>query len=85
MKPLSFGAAGPRLTNSESTFFSEHKPAGFILFRRNIEDPAQVKALVAAMKEASGNPDALVLVDQEGGRVARFRPPHWPSYPPGAA
>ncbi|MCA3645601.1 MAG: beta-N-acetylhexosaminidase [Methylobacterium sp.] len=85
MKPLIFGAAGPRLTNSESTFFSEHKPAGFILFRRNIEDPAQVKALVAAMKEASGNPDALVLVDQEGGRVARFRPPHWPSYPPGAA
>lgn len=84
MKPLIFGAAGPRLSNSETAFYAQHKPAGFILFRRNIEDPAQVKALVAAMKEAAGNPDALVLIDQEGGRVARLRPPHWPSYPPGA-
>lgn len=85
MKPLIFGAAGPRLTNAETAFHAEHKPAGFILFRRNIEDPAQVKALVSSMKEASGNPDALVLIDQEGGRVARLRPPHWPSYPAGAA
>lgn len=85
MKPLIFGAAGPRLTNSETAFYAEHKPAGFILFRRNIEDPAQVKALVSSMKEAAGNPDALVLIDQEGGRVARLRPPHWPVYPTGAA
>lgn len=85
MKPLILGAAGPRLSNSETAFYAEHKPAGFILFRRNIEDPAQVKALVSSMKEAADNPDALVLIDQEGGRVARLRPPHWPSYPPGAA
>lgn len=85
MKPLIFGAAGPRLTNSETEFYAQHKPAGFILFRRNIETPEQVRALVSSMKEAASNPDALVLIDQEGGRVARLRPPHWPSYPAGAA
>jgi beta-N-acetylhexosaminidase len=85
MKPLILGSTGPRLTNAETEFYARHKPAGFILFRRNIETPEQVKALVSSMKEAAGNPDALVLIDQEGGRVARLRPPHWPSYPTGAA
>jgi beta-N-acetylhexosaminidase len=84
MKPLIFGAAGPRLSNAEADFFARTKPVGFILFRRNIETPDQVRALVRSMKDASGNPDALVLIDQEGGRVARLRPPHWPVYPPGA-
>lgn len=85
MKPLILGAAGPRLSDAETSFYAEHKPAGFILFRRNIETPEQVKALVCAMKDAASNPDALILIDQEGGRVARLRPPHWPSYPTGAA
>ncbi len=92
MKPLIFGAAGPRLTNSETAFYAEHKPAGFILFRRNIEDPAQVKALVASMKEASGNPDALVLIDQEAvasrgfvRRIGQATPPVLPMARSGAS
>jgi beta-N-acetylhexosaminidase len=84
MKPLIFGAKGFRLSEEEKAFFGEHRPAGFILFRRNIDTPEQVRALVLEMKEAAKNPQALILIDQEGGRVARLRPPHWPSYPRGA-
>jgi beta-N-acetylhexosaminidase len=84
MKPIIFGAKGSRLSEAEIAFFAEHRPCGFILFRRNIETPEQVRRLVADMKAASGNPDALILIDQEGGRVARLRPPHWPVYPSGA-
>lgn len=84
MKPIIFGATGHRLSDEETAFFREHRPCGFILFRRNIDTPDQVKALVDAMKRASENPDALILIDQEGGRVARLRPPHWRTYPCGA-
>lgn len=84
MKPIIFGAKGHRLSNQEASFFAEHRPAGFILFKRNVDTPDQVKALVAEMKRAADNPDALVLIDQEGGRVARLRPPHWREYPRGA-
>ncbi len=84
MKPLIFGARGQRLSNEEMEFFAAHRPAGFILFKRNIDTPEQVKSLVLEMKQAAGNPDALVLIDQEGGRVARLRPPHWREYPSGA-
>lgn len=84
MKPMIFGAKGHRLSNQEAAFFAEHRPAGFILFRRNVDTPDQVKALVAEMKRAADNPHALVLIDQEGGRVARLRPPHWREYPRGA-
>jgi len=84
MKPIIFGAKGLQLTNAEAAFFAEHRPAGFILFRRNIETPEQVRTLVDQMKRAADNPDALVLIDQEGGRVARLRPPHWRKYPSGA-
>lgn len=85
MKPIIFGAVGHRLTADEKAFFAEHKPCGFILFKRNVDTPDQVRALVEEMKQAAGNADALVLIDQEGGRVARLRPPHWRDYPPGAA
>jgi beta-N-acetylhexosaminidase len=61
----------------------EARPWGLILFKRNIETPAQVAALVASFREAVGV-DAPVLVDQEGGRVQRIGPPHWPSYPAAA-
>ena len=61
------------------------RPWGFILFKRNIETPAQVILLVRELRAAIGNPDAPVLIDQEGGRVQRLGPPHWPVYPPGAA
>jgi beta-N-acetylhexosaminidase len=84
MRPVVFGAKGTRLTNAEADFYASVKPCGFILFKRNIETPEQVSALVREMTAASGNPKALVLVDQEGGRVARLRPPHWREYPKGA-
>jgi beta-N-acetylhexosaminidase len=84
MTPLILGAAGPRLSDREADFFAKHRPCGFILFKRNIEEPAQVRALVAALRRAADNPDALILIDQEGGRVARLRPPHWREYPRGA-
>jgi beta-N-acetylhexosaminidase len=75
-----FGCAGPRLGAGERRFFAESDPAGFILFRRNCEDPAQLSALVAALRESVGRA-APVMIDQEGGRVQRLRPPHWPSLP----
>lgn len=84
MKPLILGAKGFALNDFEKAFFARHRPAGFILFRRNIDSPEQVRALVSAMKQAAGNENALILIDQEGGRVARLRPPHWPAYPRGA-
>lgn len=84
MKPIIFGAKGLRLTNAEAAFYAEHRPAGFIVFRRNVESPDQLRALIDEMKRAADNPDALVLVDQEGGRVARLRPPHWREYPRGS-
>ena len=58
---------------------------GFILFQRNCETPDQVRALLAELREAVGRGDAPVLIDQEGGRVARLKPPHWPAYPAAAA
>jgi beta-N-acetylhexosaminidase len=79
------GCSGPTLTARESAFFREAAPWGFILFRRNVEDPAQVRALCDALRETVGRADAPILIDQEGGRVQRLGPPHWPKYPPGSA
>ena len=78
-----FGCSGPVLTAREAAFFRDVAPFGFILFRRNVESPDQVKALVAALRETVGRADAPVMIDQEGGRVQRLGPPHWPVYPPG--
>ena len=79
------GCAGPALTEAEKGFFADVRPWGFILFARNIETPDQVRALTAALRETVGHEDAPILVDQEGGRVQRLKPPHWPLYPPGRA
>ncbi|MBV9995307.1 MAG: beta-N-acetylhexosaminidase [Caulobacteraceae bacterium] len=79
-----FGCAGPRLGADEAAFFRDARPWGFILFKRNVETPDQVRALVEALRETVGAP-APVLIDQEGGRVQRLGPPHWPRYPPGRA
>jgi len=79
------GCSGPVLTAAERGFFRDADPWGFILFRRNVQAPEQVRALVADLRDSVGRADAPVLVDQEGGRVQRFRPPHWPAYPPGRA
>src|SRR5260221_7445596 len=76
--------SGPELTAAERQFIRAERPWGFILFKRNIETPAQVILLIKELRKEAGEPDAPVLIDQEGGRVQRFGPPHWPVYPPGA-
>ena len=78
------GIAGLELTADERTFLRAERPWGVILFKRNIENPAQVSALVEELRETTGDLGAPVLIDQEGGRVQRLGPPHWPVYPPGA-
>lgn len=75
-----FGCAGPRLSPAERRFFAASAPWGFILFARNVETPAQLRALTEDLRAAVGR-DAPVFIDQEGGRVARLRPPHWRAWP----
>ena len=79
-----YGLAGPVLSAAEDAFFRDVKPWGFILFARNIETPDQVRALTAALRETVDDPRAPILIDQEGGRVARLKPPHWNLRPPAA-
>lgn len=71
-----FGCAGPVLSTAERTFLRDADPWGFILFGRNVVDPAQLAVLVASLRDSVGR-TAPVLIDQEGGRVARLRGPHW--------
>ncbi|MFM8754445.1 MAG: beta-N-acetylhexosaminidase [Phenylobacterium sp.] len=77
-----YGLAGPRLSAEEAAFFRDVQPWGFILFARNIEAPDQVRGLVGTLRDIVGRLDAPILIDQEGGRVQRFGPPHWRRYPP---
>ena len=79
-----FGCEGRSLTDWERDFFSDRNPYGFILFARNCDTPEQIRALVAALRESIGRGSAPVLIDQEGGRVARLKPPQWRAAP-GAA
>ena len=72
-----FGCSGPVLDDTERRFFRDADPLGFILFARNCRDPDQVRGLVADLRDCLGRKGAPVLIDQEGGRVARLRPPHW--------
>src|SRR5262249_52419449 len=87
MAPRAFitGLSGPAITADERAFLRAAVPWGLILFKRNVEAPEQVRVLIAEFREIVGRPDAPVLIDQEGGRVQRLSPPHWPAYPPGAA
>ena len=78
------GIAGPGLLDTEAALFRAHPPAGIILFARNIQEPVQLAALMAALRRVLP-PSAVFMVDQEGGRVARLRPPRWRLHPPGAA
>src|SRR5882724_1623707 len=78
------GLSTTELSAAERAFIRAERPWGFILFKRNIETPAQVTSLVRELRDLIGNADAPVLIDQEGGRVQRLGPPHWPLYPPGA-
>src|SRR5437879_3937607 len=78
------GVSGPELSTEEREFIGSERPWGFILFKRNIETPSQVLRLIIELRKEIGEPEAPVLIDQEGGRVQRFSPPHWPAYPAGA-
>jgi len=78
------GVSGLELGTAEREFIRAERPWGFILFKRNIETPAQITSLVGQLRDSIDDPNAPVLIDQEGGRVARLGPPHWPVYPPGA-
>lgn len=85
MIPAIFGCSGPKLTADERAFFREADPAGYILFGRNCETPEQLRALTDDLRSIHGRDRLLVSIDQEGGRVARLRPPHWSAYPAGEA
>ena len=76
------GCAGPALDDAERRFFERADPLGLIVFARNVRNPAQLAALVRGFRETVGRADAPVLIDQEGGRVARLGPPHWRAPPP---
>jgi beta-N-acetylhexosaminidase len=79
-----YGCAGPEVSPEERAFFADAKPWGFILFARNIVDPAQTLGLVESLRATVGDAEAPVLIDQEGGRVARLKPPHWKERPAAA-
>jgi beta-N-acetylhexosaminidase len=78
------GVSGLELSAAEREFIRAKRPWGFILFKRNIETPTQVTSLIRELRKTIDDPEASVLVDQEGGRVQRLGPPHWPVYPAGA-
>ncbi len=83
MKPVIFGLSGLALSREEAAFFVEANPAGYILFKRNIADRDQVRALTDSLRSLTGNDALPILIDQEGGRVTRMQPPVWPEFPAG--
>ena len=85
MVPAIFGLAGLTLTDDERAFFRDADPAGYILFGRNVESREQLRALTDELKAIHGRDRLYICIDQEGGRVARMKPPVWPAYPAGEA
>jgi beta-N-acetylhexosaminidase len=85
MKPVIYGLSGLTITPDERAFFTRADPTGYILFKRNIADRAQLRALTDDLRALSGRDDLPILIDQEGGRVARMGPPEWPAFPAGPA
>lgn len=85
MTPAIFGIAGTTLSADERAFFREADPAGYILFGRNCDTPDQLRALTDDLRAIHGRERLLISIDQEGGRVARLRPPHWSGFPAGEA
>jgi beta-N-acetylhexosaminidase len=81
MKAAIYGLAGPELTDSERDFFRDADPAGYILFKRNCCNNEQLRRLNDGLRALSGRSDLPILIDQEGGRVARMQPPEWPAFP----
>jgi beta-N-acetylhexosaminidase len=82
MQAAIYGLEGLELTADERRFFGDADPAGFILFKRNCENQEQLLRLTDSLRGLSGRDDVPILIDQEGGRVARMRPPEWPAFPP---
>ncbi|KUR81185.1 beta-N-acetylhexosaminidase [Novosphingobium sp. Fuku2-ISO-50] len=82
MLPAIFGLSGPVLTAEERAFFRDADPAGYILFGRNVVDRAQLRALTDDLRALHGRAQTFICIDQEGGRVARMKPPQWGPYPP---
>ncbi len=82
MKPVIFGMSGLTLTADETDFFRAARPAGYIIFGRNIDNKEQLRALTDSLRALHGDDKLLIMIDQEGGRVARMRGPVWPEYPP---
>lgn len=85
MQAAIYGLSGPELLAEEADFFRDARPAGYILFRRNIDCRQQLRALTDALRDLEGHDEVPILIDQEGGRVARMRPPEWPAFPAGEA
>jgi beta-N-acetylhexosaminidase len=85
MIPAIFGLSGLTLTDDERAFFRDSDPAGYILFGRNIENRDQLRRLTDSLRDLDGRANLPILIDQEGGRVARMKAPEWPAFPSGAA
>jgi beta-N-acetylhexosaminidase len=85
MQAAIYAPSGLALTPDERAFFSDADPAGYIVFKRNIESREQLRALTDDLRALSGRDDVPILIDQEGGRVARMKPPQWPAFPAGEA
>ena len=85
MQSAIYGLAGFELNADEAAFFRDARPAGYILFRRNCDSRAQLKRLTDSLRDLEGHDEVPILIDQEGGRVARMRPPEWPAFPSGEA
>ena len=85
VRSLISGCATVELSGAETAFFAKYQPWGLILFKRNCDNPEQIKQLINQFRSAVGRKDAPVFIDQEGGRVQRLGPPHWPKYPAASA
>jgi beta-N-acetylhexosaminidase len=81
MQAAIYGFEGLELTGDERDFFRDVDPAGFILFKRNCETREQLRRLTDSLRDLTGRTDLPILIDQEGGRVARMKPPEWPAFP----
>ena len=81
MQASIYGFEGLELTASERDFFRHCDPTGFILFKRNCESREQLRRLTDSLRDLTGRADVPILIDQEGGRVARMKPPEWPAFP----
>jgi beta-N-acetylhexosaminidase len=81
MQAAIYGIEAFELTGDERAFFRDAEPAGFIIFKRNCADPDQLLRLTSSLRELTGRTELPILIDQEGGRVARMKPPEWPAFP----